>query len=389
LEVNAMPHKNILLHDVLKLIPWARFEELTTLHGADDKARGLTTKHQFLALLYGQFSGATSLREIVEGMDSHEARLYHLGGVAVKRSTFAEANRYRTPEVFAGLLSALMAQAHSGLRRSMAESVYLIDATPLPLSGASKDWASFSEGVCGAKAHVIYDAAAACPIYASVSAAKVNDIVAAHAMPVEAGATYVFDLGYYDYRWWAGLHQAGCRIVTRFKTNTPLAVTQTRPVAPGGAILSDRVGHLPKRQASSRKNPFSAPVREICVTIETGKVLRILSNDLASTAQDIADLYKRRWRIELFFRWIKQNLKIRKFIGTSENAIRTQIAVALIAFILLRLAEKATNTTLRPISFARLVRANLMHYRRIDRLLGGAPEPPKNKDQFTFQWATQ
>ena len=136
-----------------------------------------------------------------------------------------------------------------------------------------------------------------------------------------------------------GLHAADCRIVTRF--NTHLTVEEERPVPPtpgdGGVILSDRVGRLPERQAGRRRNPFQAPVREVTVRIETGTVLRILSNDLDAPAQDIADLYKRRWAIELFFRWVKQTLKIRHFVGTSENAVRIQIAVALIAFVLLHL----------------------------------------------------
>lgn len=119
-------------------------------------------------------------------------------------------------------------------------------------------------------------------------------------MPIEAGATYVFDLGYYDYAWWAKLDAAGCRIVTRFKSNTRLAVTAELDAPEGGDILSDRIGLLPWRQARSRKNPFSDPVREVRVKTETGKVLRILCNDLDAPAQEIADLYKRRWAIELF-----------------------------------------------------------------------------------------
>jgi len=114
-------------------------------------------------------------------------------------------------------------------------------------------------------------------------------------------------------------------------------VIETREVAAVGPILSDHIGYLPKRQARSRKNPFHKPAREIRVKIETGKILRILTNDLHATAQEIADLYKRRWAIELFFRWVKQNLKIRKFLGTSENAVRIQLTVALIAFLLLKL----------------------------------------------------
>ena len=143
-------------------------------------------------------------------------------------------------------------------------------------------------------------------------------------------------------------------------------------------ILSDRIGHLPQRMARNRQNPFQDPVREIRVRIDTGKILRILTNDLDLPATDIADLYKRRWQIELFFRWVKQTLKIKQFIGRSENAVRIQIAVALIAFLLLRLAHTAQRAVHSLLTFTRLVRANLMHRRPINSLL---LPPPPIKDQ--------
>jgi len=374
-----MRHHNTVFHSVLKHVPWHRFEALVDEHGADERVRRLSTKSQFIALLYGQLSGSVSLRQIVTGLSSHEARLYHLGAEPVRRSTLSDANTQRPAAVFSGLLSLMMKQVHRGLRRKLAETVYLIDATSVRLNAHSADWAQFSAGVCGAKAHVIYDADADCPIYASVSAAKVNDITVAQRMPIEPGATYVFDLGYYDYAWWAELDAAGCRIVTRFKSNTPLNVVEELPVAGGSNILSDRIGFLPARQAASRRNPMRDAVREVRVKTDTGKVLRILSNDLDASAEEIADLYRRRWAIELFFRWVKQTLKITRFLGTSENAVRIQIAVALIAFLLLRLAQATQQTVKSPIMFARLVCANLMHRRAIDRLL--APLPPLNQDQ--------
>lgn len=370
-----MPHHNTVFRDLLKLMPWHRFEALVEKHDADARVRRLSTKGQFLALLYGQFSGASSLREIVTGLLSHEARLYHLGGDPVRRSTLSDANAIRPAAMFAELLENLMKQAHRGLRRKLAETTYLIDATSVRLSERSADWARFSAGVCGAKVHVIYDADADRPIYAAVSAAKVNDITAAQQMPIEPGATYVFDLGYYDYAWWAALDAAGCRIVTRLKSNTPLHVVEELPLATGSNILSDRIGFLPARQAKSRRNPMHDAVREVQITSETGKVLRILSNDLDASAEEIAALYRRRWAIELFFRWIKQTLKITRFVGTSENAVRIQIAVALIAFLLLRLAQATQKAVQSPIVFARLVRANLMHGRSIQNLLQPPPIP--------------
>src|SRR5438309_2979219 len=258
-----------------------------------------------------------------------------------------------------------MAQLQAGYRRKIGDCIRLIDSTSLQLNRLSGNWAQFSADVYGAKAHIVYDPDADQPLYLVVTAANVNDITAAKAMPIEAGATYVFDLGYYDYGWWAALDQAGCRIVTRLKANTPFAIVEDRPVPPGSSILSDRTGYLPKRLAASRHNPMSKLVREIRIMIETGKVLRIFTNDLKASAQEIADLYKRRWAIELFFRWVKQTLKIGHFFGTSENAVRIQIAVALIAFLLLRLAHDANKIVASPLTFARLIRANLMHRRPI------------------------
>ena len=374
-----MRHHNSVLHGVLKQVPWAQFDKLVEEHGADAGVRRLSTRSQLVALLYAQLAGAASLREIEAAMTSHSARLYHLGAREVSRSTLADANRLRSHKVFSGLFEALVTQAGRGLRKATGEAVRLIDSTGVRLAGMAAEWARFSHsasgGVCGAKAHIIYDPDADRPLYLEVTAAKVNDITAAKAMPLEPGATYVFDLGYYDYGWWAKLDATGCRIVTRLKKNTPLAVTAEQALPSGSALLYDRIGLLPERLTTTRHNPFSDPVREIGVALEGGKTLRVVTNDLDAPAQEIADLYKRRWAIELFFRWVKQTLKINHFLGRSENAVRIQIACALIAYLLLRLVQDACKITLGPLAFAKLVRANIMHLRPVDQLL----KPPPNR----------
>jgi IS4 transposase len=380
-----MRHHNSVFHSVLKHVPWHRFDRLVDEHQADKHVRSLTTKSQLIALIYGQVSGARSLREIEAALESHATKLYHLGAEEAKRSTLADANRLRPWQVFSGVFADLVGQLTRNHRRKIGEAVHLIDASGLRLSALSKDWARFSAGVCGVKMHVIYDPDADCPIYAAVTPANINDITAAKAMPIDAGATYVFDLGYYDYGWWAKLDLAGCRIVTRLKVNTKLSVVAESAVAKSSNILSDRIGHLPQRMARSRKNPFQDPVREIRVRIETGKVLRILTNDLDAPAQEIADLYKRRWQIELFFRWVKQTLKIKHFLGRSENAVRIQITVALITFLLLRLAHGTQRTVHSLLTFARLVRANLMHRRPLDHLLRPPPPIIKDKRQMSLE----
>jgi hypothetical protein len=378
-----MRHQNSVLHGLLKHVPWHRFERLVDEHRADKHMRRLSTKGQLISLLYAQMSGAQSLREIEAALQSHAGKLYHLGGEEVARATLADANARRPWQVFGGLFTHLVGQVTRGLRRKAGEAVHLIDSTGFRLSALCQDWARFSSGVCGAKLHVVYDPDAAYPIYAAVTTANVNDITAAKAMPIEAGATYVFDLGYYDYGWWAKLDAAGCRIVTRLKVNTKLSVVSENAVAKGD-ILSDRIGHLPQRMARNRKNPFHDPVRELRVRIRTGKVLRILTNDLDAPASEIAELYKRRWQIELFFRWVKQTLKIKHFLGRSENAVRIQIAVALIAFLLLRLAHAAQNAVCSLLAFARLVRVNLMHKRPLARLLDPPPPLQQNPRQLSL-----
>jgi hypothetical protein len=382
-RIKAVQHQNIVFHGLLKHVPWPVVDRLVEQYDADRDPRALETKAHLIAMLFAQFFGSRSLRDIETSLRSHASKLYHLGGCTVSKSALSTANASRPVEVFGGLLSALMAQLQRGYRRKIGDCVRLIDSTSVRLSSLSSDWATFSAEVCGAKAHIIYDPDADQPLYLMVTPANVNDITAAKQMPIEPGATYVVDLGYYDYGWWATLHQANCRIVTRLKANTPFEIVEDRPVPPGSSIRSDRVGHLPKRLAASRNNPMSGLVREIQVVIETGKVLRIFTNDLTASAQEIADLYKRRWAIELFFRWVKQTLKISHFLGTSENAVRIQIAVALIAFLLLRLAHDANAIVKSLLAFAGLIRANLMHRRPIAQLLQTS-SPPKPEPQQTI-----
>jgi IS4 transposase len=377
-----MRHQNSVFHSLMKHVPWSKFEHIVEKYGADRSVRKLATKRQFIALLYGQFSGSSSLREVVTGMASHETRLYHVGTAPVKRSTMSDANSKRSWQVFSELFVQMLPQAHRGLRRATADAVRLIDSTSVRLSSLSEGWATFSADVFGAKAHIVYDPNADRPVYFAVTPANVNDITAAKAMPIEPGVTYVYDLGYYDYGWWAELDEVGCRFVTRLKKNTPFRAVKESRTPKNSNIVSDRIGHLPARLANSRNNPLQVPVREVTVIIDTGKPLRIVTNDLDAPAEEIADLYKQRWQIELFFRWVKQTLRIRHFIGVSENAVRIQIAVALIAFLILRMAQMAQKAVLSPLEFVRLVRTNLMHRRPINGLLELRQPIPINSNQL-------
>lgn len=382
-----MRHQNTVFHGLLKLVPWSHFERLVEKHRMDFGVRGLTTRTQFIAMLFAQLTGSASLRDLVTSLESHAARLYHLGAKTVRRSSLSDANRDRSHQFFDELFEAVLANTPLGLPRPMRQAVRLIDSTSIRLNALKSAWAQFAEGIYGAKLHVVYDLNDERPIYFVVTKANVNDITPAKTIKAEPGATYVFDLGYYDFGWWATLDAQGCRIVTRFKKNTPLRVVAESRVVAGSNILSDVIGHLPERLCFSRRNPLQDPVREIRVRIEGGKILRLLTNDLDAPAQEIADLYKSRWQIELFFRWIKQTLKIKRFLGTSQNAVRIQIAVALIAFLLLRAARHAYGFAGESLAFLRLVRANLLHKRPVPQLWMPPDPADQNLNQMHLEFA--
>ena len=376
-----MRHHNSLIHQLLKPMPWHTFARLVDRHEADKHVRTLSTKSQFVALVHAQLSGASSLREIEATLESHTNRLYHLGIKAPKRSTLADANRRRPADVFVELFQVLLRQAHPGLRRNTNEAVRLINSTSVSLTDLSSKWASYEAHGAGAKMHVVYDPDAATPVHFAVTPRRNSDINAAKGMPIETGATYVFDLGYYDFAWWAKLAAKGCRFVTRLKSHTKTTLVAERAlgddVVARGRVVLDRTVRLSGRLKNTRQHPLPQDLREVHIIIDTGKKLRIISNDLTSPAEVIADLYKTRWQIELFFRWVKQNLKIRKFLGTTENAVRIQLTVAMIAYLLVRMAHAAQNAVASPLTFARLVRANLMHAKSIHTL--AEPEPPPAK----------
>lgn len=370
-----MQHQNSVFHQIQRHIPWETFDRLVEDHKADHRVRRLPSKSQFLALLFGQLSGAMSLREIEAAMSSHQNQLYHVGAKLPARSTLADANAKRPWQLFADLFANMAQAASARTRRHLSDAVRIIDATHIRLSSFSSDWLSERKGLWAAKMHLVYDPNADTPMQIALTDQTVADVTPAKAFEPVPGMTYVFDLAYYDFAWWAKLNELGCRIVTRFKSNTPLRVSAVNKVPKTGSVLTDCIGLLPERLAWSRKNPMSDPVREVTVRISTGKILRILTNDLDAPAQEIADLYKQRWQIELFFKWAKQNLRIRHFLGTSENAIRIQIFVALVAYILIRMAQAAQSEVSRLLTFTRLVRVNIMHRRSICHLKT-PPKPP-------------
>jgi DDE family transposase/uncharacterized protein DUF4372 len=385
----TMHHQNTLLHDLGKAMPRWRFEQLAKRSAADRRVRTLPCWSQFVALVFAQFAGITSLRELIAALASHTNRAYHLGLGPIRRSTLAEANAKRPLALYQAVLLNLLDRLQPRLARSARDTLRLVDATTIRLSALS-EWARVGIHHHAVKLHVAYDPKAGVPTFFEITSARMNDITVAKAMPIEAGATYVFDKGYYD-AFWAALDAAGCRFVTRRKVNTPLDVLATR-AARGAAIRADRIGRLPGRLARNRRHPYAQPVRLITVIREDGKTLDLLTNDLEAEASAIAALYQARWQVELFFRWVKQNLKIKRFLGTSEHAIKLQILTALIAYLLLRLAQERLPRPASLHHLARLVKANLMHRKALTDLVhpppvAGYPPPPVPQLQLALTHA--
>ena len=377
-----MRHHNTVFRDLINLIPWAEFDRLVVTHGSDDGVRRLDSKSQFLALLFGQIAGADSLRAIEEGMASQRARLYHLGARAPKRSTLADANASRPAGLFRDLFAVMVSRAGRAARRRMGDAVRILDATRLPLPGAAEGWKAGPKGVAAVKLHLVYAPETALPEDARITSSLVNDITPAKALDITPGTSYVFDLGYYSFDWWAKIHARNARFVTRLKTHTKLRDVQehTPPDGLPDGVLTERTGWL----AGPHGARMQDPVREIVVPLATGQTLRLVTNDLTAPAEHIARLYKDRWAIELFFRWLKQNLKIRRFIGTSQNAVMIQIFAALIAYLIIHSAYKTQSSVRGLTAFARLLKLSLWQRRPIDQLANPPDKSVNDHRQMTL-----
>lgn len=356
---------------LLQQLPWAAFDRAVTEHRMDEGHRGLDARSHLVALVAAQLLEVNGLRDVEAALASHAPSLKRRRIKPACRSTLSDANRYRPAAAFEAMVPALLQQMSPTQARRTRDDLRLVDSTLiLPGRGAER-WANFQDGNIAAKVHVVYDPKAELPTFYEVSSGNTNDIsVAKSKMPVEAGATYIFDLGYYDYGFWAELDAQGCRFVTRLKKNTRVTLVEERTVADGSNVVADRIVELPERMARSRRNPFRKRGRLVTVTLDTGKRLRLFTNDLESPAAEISDLYRTRWQIELFFRWIKQNLKIRHFLGRSQNAVRLQIAAAIVTYILLKLLHRASRTTKTVAQFARSVQHSLFHRIDLDTLVG-------------------
>ena len=376
-----MRYQSTVFGELLKAVPRGWFERAAQRHHSGRAKRTLQPWGHLVTMVMSQLSGAGSLRDLERMMAHHRGVLTHLGLAQVARTTLADANAERPSGLFedvAGKLATLV-----GARNSRRDAVRLIDATRIFAGRRVEAW---SGG--GIKLHVTFDPENQRPTCFAVTSERVNDIVAAKSMPIEAGATYVFDKGYYDFGFWARLAAAQCRFVTRLKKNSPTRLVRECDLFSDN-IRFDRIVRLSERLCGQRRNPYDGEVRLVGVKIDTGQELTLVTNDLDAPAEQIAALYKERWQVELFFKWLKQNLAISHFMGTSQNAVTIQIMAALIGYLLLRIASLRHSGATGLQAIARLMPATLLTRRPLAGLLRPpTPSPgPLHAAQLSLAYA--
>jgi putative transposase len=339
-------------------------------------------------LLFAQFAGLNSLREIEQGLAAHPGGLYHLDLRLPRRSTLSDAQAQRPAAVFRDICQLLIGQVSRAVRQQGQQLIELIDGSPILLRDPRYAWAQSDPHTRGLKLHVGYDPRSDTVNWVEIASPRVSELTLARARPIAPGTIYVYDKGYADFGWWHAIDAAGATFVTRLKINTKRRDVRARPIQPcpgqDEAILEDndvKIGHARPR-GGSRNLLFNTPLREILVAREGKPPMRLITNDLARPASEIAALYKERWQIELLFKWIKQNLKIKRFLGRSENAVKIQIYVALIAYLLLRMLRHTCAASHRHAPKALITRIKVALFNRLD-LSGRAKPPPTQPAKLT------
>ena len=377
---------------VIEPIDRRRFQAIVACHDGDAYDKAFRSWDHLMVLIYAQLGGATSLRSLEAGWNANSQHHYHLGSGPLRRSTLSDAGRRRPEAIFAELFALLAGQLDRQMRREGTALLRLIDATPIPL-GKLCGWAKSNGRIRGMKLHVVYDPNSDCPRVLEITDANVNDAQIGRTVTIEKGATYVFDKGYCHYGWWTAIAGEDAFFVTRPKSNMRLEVLAERAFetasGDGFTVLDDAEVRL----ASKGDSKLPIALRRLRLQRQNGDIITLLTNDLDRSAVEIAALYKGRWQIELLFRWIKQHLRIRKFLANNDNAIRLQLFAAMIAFALLRIAARAHRVGTCILRFTDLVACCLFQRRDIAAIERPPPVNPsraKSKaspDQLAFHYA--
>jgi len=369
-------HHNTVFSQILKFVPRHEFESLSQEHHQGRKLRKMTRWSQFVSLGLAQLAGRVSLRDVVGNLKAQAHKLYHLGCAAVNRSSLARVNEQQPYSLYEALFGKLLARCQ-GLspkhRFRFKNKLYSLDASTIDLCLSVFPWADFRTTKGAIKLHVGLDHDGYLPTFLAITEGRVHEVNLARTLTLPKGSIVVFDRGYTDYAWYHHLNAQGVYFVTRQRKNACYRVSARHAVPAGSSVTSDQTIELTGTMAER----CPAPLRRIGYRDpETGKRYVFLTNHFQLSAKTIAAIYKERWQIELFFKWIKQNLKIKTFLGTSRNAVLTQIWVAMCMYLLLAYLQFMSKLGLGMQPILRLLQLNLFERRDLMALLRGAPPDP-------------
>lgn len=341
-----------LFAQLMDCLPWTTFSRIVARYGGDYRVRSLPCTEHFRILAFAQLTYRESLRDIEVCLSAQAAKLYHMGiRTPVKRATLADANERRDWRIYADFAQRLIKQAHKlyateDLGLDLWNTVYALDSTTIDLCLTMFPWAAFRRTKAAVKLHTLLDLRGAIPSFIHISDGKLHDVHALDLLLPEPGAVYVMDRGYLDFDRLFTLHQAGAFFVTRAKANADLRRLYSAPSDREQGIMCDQTIAL---SGFYTHQSYPLHLRRIRFKdLESGKVLIFLTNLFGPPAATICTLYKARWQVELFFKWIKQHLRIKKFYGTSENAVKVQIWTAVSVYVLIAIIKKrfALNASL-------------------------------------------
>ena len=336
-----------LFAQLMDFLPWSTFNRYVARYGGDKGVRTLTCAEQFRVMAFAQLTYRESLRDIEVSLSAQASKLYHMGfREPVRRSTLADANELRDWRIYADFAARLIIQARAlyaseNLGLELSNTVYALDSTTIDLCLSVFPWAHFRTTKAAVKMHTLLDLRGSIPSFIHVSDGKLHDVHALDLLTPEAGAIYVMDRGYVDFARLHRLHLAGAFFVTRAKSNLKAHRVYSAPTDRDTGILCDQTIAL---EGFYSKQDYPTYLRRVRFKDpETGKTLVFLTNQMSLPAATICALYKSRWQVELFFKWIKQHLRIKQFFGTSENAVKTQIWIAVSVYVLVAIVRKKLN----------------------------------------------
>jgi hypothetical protein len=365
-----------LFAQIMEFVPWTSFARIVVRYGGDSRVRSLSYPEQFRAMAFAQLTYRESLRDIETCLLANQTRLYSMGFRApVKRSTLADANEGRDWRIWQDLAALLIRRArklycNDSFGIDLDNTVYALDATTIDLCLSLFPWAPFRSTKAAVRLHTLLDLRGNIPAFIHISDGKTHEVNVLDMLAFEAGAFYVLDRGYLDFSRLYALHQAGAFFVTRAKRGMDAHRVYSMPVDRSTGVICDQRIVLDGFYISQdypeqlRRIRFKDP--------ETGKTLVFLTNNTALPALTIAALYKSRWQVELFFKWIKQHLRIKRFIGNSENAVKTQIWCAVATYVLIAIVKKELQLDASLYSLLQILSVSVFEKTQLSQAFAGS-----------------